>query len=144
MVVRDELAAYTAAEYHVYGAKPIVLRMGYSEQVACWLDSLDAYLAFVIPVINGPRPRDERNSLQHRLVEAAQGAGLRWTAAQVVDPTGEMPTGESICVFDAPLALIDEWLRYFDQKTVLQASGSGNVSWRLHPDERTLEPHSFF
>ena len=142
MTVTPELiAAYERAEFHVYGRKPTVLRIKRDESVAAWLDSVDAHLAFVLSASNrlaAPGFAVENLKRQERLIAAVQDARLRWTAAQGTDPAGVLSPVDGVCVFDAPLALVDEWMRRFEQDLVVQASGSGNVTLRLHPAERPM------
>jgi hypothetical protein len=138
-VAPELIAAYERAEFHVYGKKPTVLRVNRDESVAAWLDSLDAHLAFVLSASNPFRQQSfavENLKRQERLISAVHDARLRWTAAQGTDPLGVLPPLDGVCVLDAPLALVDEWMRHFEQDVVIQASGSGNVTLRLHPAER--------
>lgn len=142
-VTRELIAAYERAEFHVYGKRPTVLRVNRDDCVAAWLDSLDAHLAFVLSASN-PFKREsfaaENLKRQERLITAVHQTRLRWTAAQGTDPLGVLPPLDGVCVLDAPLALVDEWMRHFEQDVVVQASGSGNVTLRLHPSERATTP----
>jgi hypothetical protein len=85
----------------------------------------------------GQQLSSEDNNLRQRgLMSAIEGSRLRWAPAAGIDLIGDSRPAESICVFDPPLNLIDEWLRVFQQNAVVQGSGSGYVRLRLHPQFR--------
>lgn len=142
MTVTSELiTAYARVEFRVYGNKPTRLRIRRDDCVATWLDSLDAHLAFILSASNpfGQQAfANENLKRQEQLISAVHGARLRWTVAQGIDPLGEFPPLDGVCVLDAPPVLVDEWMRCYEQDVVVQASGSGNVTLRLHPTVRAL------
>ena len=63
---------------------------------------------------------DENRTRQKELLGTVAAAGLRWLNAEGRDQGGLWGPEESLCVFDAPDALLDELLVRFEQNAVVR------------------------
>lgn len=129
-------AAFAATLFEVLDAPTITLTIGMpGVDIDAWLHTCNAASATIITAWNpfsaalAPEVNAER---QRALITAVDAAGLRWCEAQGRDPAGEWPPELSLCVFDAPLDLIDRWLAGFAQYAAVTADAAGcHLLW--HP-----------
>jgi len=134
-----QLCSGLATLFEVLDAPTITLTVGMpAAGIETWLRTCGAASAAIVTAWNpfSAALAPEVNAARQReLITAVDAAGLRRCAAQGRDPAGEWPPELSLCVFDAPLDLIDRWLAGFEQYAAVTADAAG-CRLRWHPAVR--------
>ena len=87
--------------------------------------------------------RAENDALQARLQTTILHSNLAWLPARGEDPKGSWQPEPGFCVFDMPLALLDEWLQLFRQNAAVRLDVNEGCRLVWHPEiARMLTPHS--
>ena len=117
------VAAYEATLYEVFGERPAVLSVadaaGAHDQ---WLARNDSHTAVVITAWNpfsrslDAAANEEANALLRAAIESQN---LRCVAARGRHPSGQW-SEESLCAFDVPDPLLDEWLIEYRQNAAIR------------------------
>jgi hypothetical protein len=135
-------AAFRATCFEVLEAPQATLNVGQDPAaVRDWLDRAGANQACIITAWNPvSTPTDLADNLreQLRLIEWIRAIGLSFLSAQGRDPTGTWPPEPSVCVLDAHLADIDQWLLEFRQFAAVVLTPTEGCQLRWHPEVKHL------
>lgn len=132
-------AAFALTTFEVHGAHPATLTVSDTSQAcAAWLDAARAQQAVVVTAWNpfgAAQSAQANSSANAQLCTEIEAAGLAWQPARGVSTANDW-FEDSYCVFDAPSAVIDGWLRSFDQHAVLRVRRGESPALVWHPDHR--------
>ena len=134
------VAAYESTHYFAQGGEPVLLRIGDpAASHEAWLREMDACSATILtawnPLGEATSPTDNQRA-QEQLLSAIRARGLRWLPATGEDPTGAWQPEPGFCVFDAPDAVLDEWLVVFRQNAAVRVARSEDCRLVWHPSIR--------
>jgi Protein of unknown function (DUF3293) len=94
-IPHSHILAYLATDYHIWGERPLVLRIGQrNEELAALFESVAVPDAAVIAAWNPwsqPTPAAENRACQNTLISELARRSLRHRPGQGVDPTGLWP-----------------------------------------------------
>jgi hypothetical protein len=133
------LAAYRATIVNVHGDRPAVFSV--ADPIGAhdgWLAEQGTSRAVVITAWN---PFSQAQSLELNeadnadLLSAIEQAQLKWAYARGCGPSEEW-CEDGYCVFDAPDALVEEWLVRFQQNAAFRVRFSGPVEIVWHEQFR--------
>ena len=143
----ETIQAYEQTDYLAEDQPPVCLRIGDTAAVhLAWLDRHAAHSASILTAWNPfgqELARAENDALQARLQTTILHSNLAWLPARGEDPKGSWQPEPGFCVFDMPLALLDEWLQLFRQNAAVRLDVNEGCRLVWHPEiARMLTPHS--
>ena len=132
--------AYESTIFVVSDSPEVALHIGDGASTHSeWLNRHKAKTATIITAFNpfSAALSEEANEVRQKTLKSqVRAAGLSYLEAAGHDPSGKWPPEASICVWDAPENLLDDWLIEFGQYAVVQVSLAENCGLLWHPDIR--------
>lgn len=134
------IAAYEQTDYFADDQPPVCLRIHDEDSRHLgWLDRHQARSASILTAWNpfGQELGAAENALRQQGLQAAiEASGLHWLPARGEDPLGSWQPEPGFCVFDAPEALLDQWLCTFEQNAAVRLARSQGCQLVWHPEIR--------
>jgi hypothetical protein len=131
------VAAYETTHYFAQDTEPVLLRIGDpADNHRAWLEKMGAQSATILTAWNPlgeEKPPADNERAQEELLSAIRARELRWLPATGEDPAGKWDPEPGFCVFDAPDALLDEWLLIFRQNAAVRVERERECRLVWHP-----------
>lgn len=124
-IARETIEAYLATDYRIWGAWPLVLRIGRrSAELAALFDAQNATSAAVVTAWNPfsePRPDTENEAAHARLIFDIEQLSLSHQPGHGADPTGNWPPEPSRLVLGIDLPSAGSLGRKYRQNGIVWA-----------------------